>query len=388
MGTNFWYGANLGSSEKNRPRLLRELDKLSKLGVKNLRVMAASEGPDSEPYRMVPAMQVSPGVYNEKVLAGLDFLLAEMGKRNMKAIMVLSNFWNWSGGMGQYLVWAKYASSIPYPPPHPEGSWSKYQRFVAKFYSNPKALELFFNHVKFIINRKNTISNIDYKNDPAIMAWELANEPRGDKNTTDFRKWINDTAKLIKSIDSNHLVTTGSEGDTPFPSAGTSLIDDHKSEYIDYATIHIWVQNWMIYNPQRIQTINRSIEFSKKYIKSQEEKALQIGKPVVLEEFGISRDANSHNPESKTKVRDQFFTAIFSHVNEQTKKSSSPLQGVNFWAWGGEGRPNNINGLWLPGNDFIGDPPHEFQGWYSVYDDDHSTNSVILDFATKINTHK
>jgi hypothetical protein len=39
----------------------------------------------------------------------------------MKAIMVLSNFWNWSGVMGQYLVWAKYASSIPYPPPHPRG---------------------------------------------------------------------------------------------------------------------------------------------------------------------------------------------------------------------------------------------------------------------------
>jgi mannan endo-1,4-beta-mannosidase len=80
--------------------------------------------------------------------------------------------------------------------------------------------------------------------------------------------------------------------------------------------------------------------------------------------------------------------AIIQSRRLKLEKSSSPLQGVNFWAWGGEGRPNNINGLWLPGNDFIGDPPHEFQGWYSVYDDDHSTNSVILDFATKINTHK
>jgi mannan endo-1,4-beta-mannosidase len=73
MGTNFWYGANLGSREKTRPRLIRELDKLSKLGVKKLRVMAASEGPDSEPYRMVPAMQVSLGYITRKYFLDLIF---------------------------------------------------------------------------------------------------------------------------------------------------------------------------------------------------------------------------------------------------------------------------------------------------------------------------
>ena len=388
MGTNFWYGANLGADKKLRPRLVRELDKLASLGIKNLRVIAGSEGPDSKPYRMVPSMQVSPGKYNNNVLEGLDFLLDEMRKRGMKAVMVLNNYWNWSGGMGQYLVWAKARNSIPYPPPHPGGSWSKYQRFVSGFYTNKKAVALFNKHVEFIVNRRNSLSQILYKNDPAIMSWELANEPRGDWNVSGFRTWIHETAKLIKSFDTNHLVTTGSEGDTPYTSAGTDLVEDHRSEYIDYATIHIWVQNWNIYNPNNPQSLKRATDYSLSYIKKHEIKAKRLGKPVVLEEFGISRDFNSHEPTSKTKIRDQFFTSLFQHVSDATKDTQNPLQGVNFWAWGGEGRPTNVNGLWLPGDDFIGDPPHEHQGWYSVYDKDDSTNKVIKDFANKINTHK
>ena len=75
--------------------------------------MAASEGPNTEPYRMVPALMVSPGDYDESVLDGLDFFLAEVGKREMKAVMVLNNYWQWSGGMGQYVSWSE-GTSIPY----------------------------------------------------------------------------------------------------------------------------------------------------------------------------------------------------------------------------------------------------------------------------------
>ena len=85
-GTNFWYGAYLGSPGKtgDRNRLKRELDNLSELGITNLRVCAASE--ESLMGRSIrPAFQKAPGVYDEELLEGLDYLLAEMGKRNMKA---------------------------------------------------------------------------------------------------------------------------------------------------------------------------------------------------------------------------------------------------------------------------------------------------------------
>jgi mannan endo-1,4-beta-mannosidase len=61
------------------------------------------------------------------------------------------------------------------------------------------------------------------------------------------------------------------------------------------------------------------------------------------------------------------------------------MAGVNFWAWGGEGRPAVPKGMWKLGDNFIGDPPHEPQGWYSIFDTDSSTIRIIKEYAGKIN---
>src|SRR5512139_2443754 len=134
VGANFWQGMNLGvdGAGGDRARLLQELDALRDLGVTNLRVMASSEGPNTEPYRMVPALMTSPGVYDKKVLDGLDFLLAEMGRRGLRAVMVLNNFWQWSGGMAQYVSWFE-KTPIPYP-----GDYEKFINYSAKFYAYPE----------------------------------------------------------------------------------------------------------------------------------------------------------------------------------------------------------------------------------------------------------
>jgi mannan endo-1,4-beta-mannosidase len=266
MGTNFWYGFNLGSKGPggDRERLLRELDRLKALGVNNLRIMGGSEGPDTEPFRMLPSLQPAPGQYNDEVLDGLDFLLAEMKKRDMYAVVCLNNFWNWSGGMGQYVVWSGVADSIPHPPPAPNGDWDTYQKFAASFYSNTKAVELFNNHIRFIVSRENPYTGTRYSADPTIMAWELANEPRGIDNIEAYRQWIDSTANFIKSLDTNHLVTTGSEGNTSSRFAGTNLATDHSSPAIDYTTAHIWVQNWGVYLPEKADsTLGLSIEYAK-----------------------------------------------------------------------------------------------------------------------------
>ena len=107
IGTNLWYGMDLGGgSAEDRARLVRELDLLSEIGVTNLRIMAASEGAEDSPYQNKPILQSSPGEYNQNLLKGLDFLLVEMSKRDMKAVVCLGNFWMWSGGFPQYISWA------------------------------------------------------------------------------------------------------------------------------------------------------------------------------------------------------------------------------------------------------------------------------------------
>ena len=78
IGTNFWYGAILGSQGQggNRERLLRELDYLKALGINNLRVLVGADGKDGIPTKAEPALQVEAGVYNDTIFDGLDFFLS------------------------------------------------------------------------------------------------------------------------------------------------------------------------------------------------------------------------------------------------------------------------------------------------------------------------
>lgn len=120
VGANFWQGMILDTE-----RVRRELDRMKAMGVTNLRVMAASEGPDSAPYRMVPALMPAPLEYNENVFVGLDILLDEISLRGMRAVMVLTNFWHWSGGVAQYVSWSQGGSAIPYP--NSGSSWTEFE---------------------------------------------------------------------------------------------------------------------------------------------------------------------------------------------------------------------------------------------------------------------
>ncbi|MDX2285459.1 MAG: cellulase family glycosylhydrolase [Bacteroidia bacterium] len=382
MGTNFWYGINLAASGAagDRDRLIRELDRLQEMGVSNLRIVAGSEGPDSEPWRMSPALQPEKGRYNPNLLDGLDFLLSEMGKRGMYAVVCLNNFWPWSGGMAQYLVW-ETGGRIPYPPPAEGGDWGTYQEFTTGFYRNEAAMEAFDAHIRLLIGRQNPYTGRTYRDEPAIMAWELANEPRAVQEYEAYAAWIGRCASLIKTLDPNHLVTIGSEGRTSTKYAGTQFKKDHKIPGIDYSTIHIWVQNWEWFDPNRAQeTYEDAVKKAIKYLKWHLKQSEALDMPMVLEEFGIGRDLDSYDPAAGTRVRDGYYEIMFSEVH-RLAAAGRGVAGVNFWAWGGEGRPRAPKAVWQPGDDFTGDPPHEYQGWYSIYDRDASTIEVIRRYA-------
>lgn len=46
------------------------------------------------------------------------------------------------------------------------------------FYSNAVVKGYYKNHVRKLLNRINTITRVEYKDDSTIIAWELMNEPR------------------------------------------------------------------------------------------------------------------------------------------------------------------------------------------------------------------
>jgi mannan endo-1,4-beta-mannosidase len=384
-GINLWSAMHLGAAMSgDRERLLTELDQLANMGVTNIRIMATSEGPDAEPWRIKPALQEQPEFYNEDLLGGLDFALQALAQKNMRAVICLTNFWPWSGGMAQYVAWSEGQTAIPYPPPAADGSWLTYQLYTSKFYQDEQALTWYQSHIKKIVLRKNSLTGKLYRDDPTIMAWELANEPRAILKGRKYRNWISTSANLIKSLDGNHLVTVGSEGNTPSRWSGNRFYQDHKSPNIDYSTIHVWVENWGWYDPKNSgATYHSALAKAKKYIYDHVEEAKRMGKPIVLEEFGMARDAGFFDPQATTHHRDRFFKDVCMLVVEEIR-NGSPLAGLNFWAWAGLGVPSEGGSFWHEDDQITGDPPHEKQGWYSIYSHDYSTHQVISDFAERL----
>lgn len=390
VGTNFWYGAYLGADADygNRSRLIQELDQLKKLGVKNLRVAAASEESNFA-YPLSPPFQYKDGSYNEKLLQGLDFLLSEMAKRNMRAVLFLNNYWEWTGGMGEYVSWAT-GENVPDPTKDKKYTWDDFINFAARFYKIEEAQNRYHKYIDMLVKRVNIYRKKTYKKDPAIMAWELANEPRpakesnAEENMQAFGKWVDGTASFIHSIDPNHLVTTGSEGEKGTLNNWDYARQAHESKHVDYVTMHLWPKNWGWYKADNPGSMEATKQKTTEYIASGIKIARQLYKPIVLEEFGFVRDGEKYSPESPVAARNEFYQFVFQLVQDSIK-NGSPLAGNNFWGWGGQGRAQHADHQWMVGDKtYLGDPYSEPQGLNSVYDSDKSTLEIISKYAKEL----
>ena len=381
VGTNFWYGAILGSEGQggNRERLSAELDSLHALGLDNLRILVGAEGATQKQSLVWPTLQTAPGVYNDTLFAGLDWLLQEMSERKMKAVLYLNNAWEWSGGIAQYLEWAGEGPALD---PTRDG-YNEYCSYVARFATNTQAQQLFFNHVRTVVSRTNSYNQRRYADDPTIMAWQIANEPRpfrNDSTTMDgFKAWIAQTAAIIKAIDSRHLVSVGSEGLVGCENSIECFEEIHANPDIDYLTIHIWPMNWgwVTHDEVRQDTagtdtalMQRVLTLTDAYVREHLDIASRLGKPLVIEEFGYARDGYRFDLSAPTHARDAYYSHMF------TLPDSFPtLCGLNFWAWSGLARPTSIR--WQPFHDYCGDPAQEEQGLYSVFLSDTSTINLL-----------
>ena len=383
IGTNMWYASVLGSTGEggDRERLCRELDYLKSIGATNLRILSGPDAGSDLANPAKPYLQSAPGVLNDTILRGLDFVIAELGKRGMEAVIYLNNAWDWSGGYGFYLKECGYGDS---PNTNVPGGYSEYVNYCANFSREPKAIEMYYNYIKAIVSRKNSITGRSYKDEPAIMAWQLCNEPRpfSKENKAAFAQWISGAAALIKSIDPNHLVSTGSEGYIGCEVDMELCREIHADKNIDYLTIHIWPVNWgwaPRSNPD--SGIDNACIESGKYIAEHIELARQLGKPLVIEEFGYSRKDNLSGTGIPTDSRDIFYRYIFGQVKESAT-GGGVIAGCNFWGWSGSGRPRDL--VWQPGDNYLCDPPHEPQGWYSVFDNDTTTIEIIKEYSKAI----
>jgi mannan endo-1,4-beta-mannosidase len=384
IGTNYWYGTLLGlekDKKRGAERLRKELDFLKANGVTNLRIMAGAEGSGliNGITRVGPPLQPAQGKFNREVLDGLDLILFEMGKRDLKAIVFFSNNWEWSGGFQQYLIWNK---QIPKEQETRKLTWDEQRDIVARFYACEPCKAAYNEQLNLVMNRTNKYSKKKYTDDPAIMAWELANEPRPMRASAekDYKKWIADVAALIKSKDKNHLVTLGHEG-----SIGTESMklfeEIHADKNVDYLTIHIWAKNWSWFAGEKLaEGYENVVEKAANYLNEHIAAAEKLDKPLVIEEFGLPRNAQSFDINSSTSLRDDYYGRMFARVAESAG-SGGVLAGANFWAFGGRARPVKGQIFWKTGDDYMGDPPMEEQGLNTVFDSDKTTWAIINKYS-------
>lgn len=380
IGANYWYGSLLGlEQEKSRgiARLRKELDFLKAHGVTNLRLMAGAEGFGmiNGVSRVKPPLQPRQGEFNEDVLGGLDLILSEMGKRHLKAVVFLSNNWEWSGGFQQYLIWN---GLVPDALKSRKLTWDEQRDIVSQFYNCEPCKESYNRQVRLILNRVNKYNQLNYTEDPTIMAWELANEPRPMRPAAAdaYKRWISEVAAMIKAKDKNHLVTIGHEGSVG--TEGMNLYEEiHADQNVDYLTIHIWPKNWGWFAGNQIaEGFPNIVEKALNYIEQHLRTAEKLNKPLVIEEFGLPRDGHSFDVSASTTLRDAFYSKIFS-VLEKQAIIGGHIAGANFWAFGGIARPIKGQTYWKEGDSYMGDPPMEEQGLNSVFDSDQSTWTVI-----------
>ena len=384
VGTNFWYGAILGSKRVggDRERLLNELDFLKEAGIDNLRILVGADGEPGVPSKVEPTLQTAPGVYNEELLDGLDFLLAEMGKRGMYAVLYLNNSWEWSGGYSQYLEWAGCGKA---PVPAIDG-WNTFREFVAGYADNEEAHRLFADHVRFIVSRTNAYTGRKYTDDPAIMSWQIGNEPRAfsEDGKPGYAKWMREISALIRSLDPNHLISTGSEGKAGSEGDLALYETVHADPNIDYLTIHIWPYNWGWIQKEDVgANLDAAIANTRDYIDEHLAVAERLRKPVVMEEFGFPRDGFLFDKASTTHCRDRYYETVFSYIHENMLRGGA-FSGCNFWAWGGLAELSDDHVYWQRGDDYTGDPAQEQQGLNSVFATDSTTLAVVARYAAML----
>jgi len=185
----------------------------------------------------------------------IDFLVAEASKRHLRLILSFLDNWPYIGGAQQMRAW--YGST--------DGT--------GFFFTDPRTQADYMNWVRFVIDRRNTITGKTYRDDPTIMAWELMNEPQAPLEIRDA--WIARMSRFVKSLDPNHLVTTGEA----LPNA-----QDFGIATVDFLTWHAYP----IYDGVSPQTITSMIGQSCAAAKAHQ-------KPVLLEEFGFAR--SNRNPD-------------------------------------------------------------------------------------------
>ncbi|MDS0526347.1 cellulase family glycosylhydrolase [Clostridium sp. SHJSY1] len=244
--------------------------KAQAMGLKVMRTWGFLDGDKSCDIVLQPSL----GVYDEAGFQKFDYAVKKAQESGMKLVIPFINNWKDFGGIDKYVQWTGAGNHD-------------------NFFTNEACKTAYKNYVNHFLNRTNSLTGVKYKDDPTIMTWELANEPRcgADTSGVTLYNWVKEMSEYIKSIDPDHMVAVGDEGffnrkgSSDYDYNGGAGVDWEKIitiPSIDYGTYHLYPDGW-----------GRSVEWGTQWIKDHIDAAKAVNKPSVLEEYGIKSNQES-----------------------------------------------------------------------------------------------
>lgn len=269
------------------------LDYANKAGISIVRFWAFGENADG--------FQPAPGKINARRIDSLAYVIASAKKHNIKLIVTLANYWPEYGGVEKYLQW--YTQKY------------KEQKDKDAFFTNINTRTWYRLYIETIVGSKNPYTNVAFKDDSSIMSWELMNEPRSSikQNGSIVTTWANEMGKAIRTIDTTHLISLGSEGFIPAYNDGNngpSIQESANVETNDLATAHFYLNGQKRDLPK---IVGQWYAYGK-----------QNGKrPLVLEEVGFDK-----RPQFNGGINREESLKNLLQLAKQNKVS-----GVVLWNW-------------------------------------------------------
>ncbi|MGD0938394.1 MAG: hypothetical protein ABR905_01695 [Terracidiphilus sp.] len=205
------------------------------------------------------------GKFNDAAFQASDYALAVAAKHNIRLIIPLIGDCATcaAGGIGQYLAWNHQ--------PNPQA-----------FFTDPTIIAAYERHIDAVLNHRNTITGVLYRDDPAIMAWENCNMcglfalfMHGD--LAQVAAWSETIGAHIKQLDHHHLFLDTSGIFRNYP----KIIDNPSTDLVTFEEYPHWdaaIGAAFGSSPTTAETFSRDAA-----------SVVSHGKAFIVNEFGWDR---------------------------------------------------------------------------------------------------
>ena len=185
------------------------LDDLVCLSLPVARLWGFNDGDDRSTIRNGPHQ------FHEAGLRGLDQAIWEAKRRGIRVIVPLVNNWADYGGLAAYASWASKEDGVVHT--HDD------------FLHDARLRQWRMDYVTMLAARVNTFTGIAYRDEPAVLAWEVGNELRCSscRGTTHYVDTVRELAAFLRREFPRHLIADGGEGFDDDRDAYAGLSNDY-----------------------------------------------------------------------------------------------------------------------------------------------------------------